>query len=196
MSKDKLESLLAAFESVWRRFRPELVGYVEKSLPQAKGGSLALMNYHAFEFCLDSKLAFFLPTLTGQGFLTFVLVHFLAKAQNEILKFYHQLANISQLVFSFNFCFILKIFYYNCLFFFFSSFECVEPSMVVNKDYVIHIESENELLSIVQSNFSFDSAHSTFSFRFDTIGDKIAERFFQTRPLIDLEVKNFTTKKK
>lgn len=60
--------------------------------------------------------------------------------------------------------------------------------MIVNKDYVVNIESVNELLRIVQSNFTFDSAQSTFSFRFDSISDQIIQRYFQRRPLIDLDV--------
>lgn len=59
---------------------------------------------------------------------------------------------------------------------------------IVNKDYIINIESENELVRIVQSNFSFNSVHSTFVFQYESISERIVERYFQAKPLIDLNV--------
>lgn len=64
----------------------------------------------------------------------------------------------------------------------------MEAKMIVNKEYIIPIESDNDILRIAQSNFSYISSESKYIFRYESITEKITERYFQRKPLIDLEV--------
>jgi hypothetical protein len=42
---------------------------------------------YGFEFNLDTKLSYFLPTLSGDGLMAYALIHYLARIQNDMLEF-------------------------------------------------------------------------------------------------------------
>ncbi len=47
--------------------------------------------------------------------------------------------------------------------------------------------SENDLLRIVQTNFTFESQKSKKIFSYDSISDQLSERYFQSKPVVNIE---------
>ena len=117
-----------------------------------------------YEFNLDSKLTYFLPTLNGDGVLIYSMIHFLSSIQNEMLSIYYKKKSIE--------------------------YEKLDAGLFENQDFAIIFNENNDLLRIVQANFIFESKN--LNFNYENISDQICERLFQSRPLINMEVYSFS----
>lgn len=52
---------------------------------------------------------------------------------------------------------------------------------------IISFSENNDLLRIIQTNFTFESEKEKKIFRFDCITDQISDRYFQSKPVISIE---------
>lgn len=72
------------------------------------------------------------------------------------------------------------------------SHEIVNVKLFDNPEYIIQFYENDDLLRIIQSNFSYDSKNSKCMFRYENITNQIIDKYFQTKPLINILV-NFET---
>jgi hypothetical protein len=65
--------------------------------------------------------------------------------------------------------------------------EPIDVRTIVNREFVINYDLNRDLLPIVKSNFSYNAIDSTCKFRYQSITDKIVDRYFQTKAFINLK---------
>lgn len=112
---------------------------------------------HKFE--ITTKLSYFLPTQNGDGFLSYVLIHYLAKIHNEMLE-------------------QCKIKLKNIL---------IKPAHFFdNESELISFDKHSDLLRILQSNFSFNSLELKFVFPYEKIENSILDKYLRSKAQIDL----------
>lgn len=157
LSNEQIVKSIELLQHVWLRLKGELVKYARDNL---KSVNLFVVDSN-FEFNLDTKLSCFLPTLYGDGMIIYVMIHLLCAAHNDMLDLYYRKNSIQS--------------------------ETFEITKFENKDHVINFNESTDLLSIIQANFQFDSKNSKFIFRFDDITNEIAEKYFESKPLIDMK---------
>lgn len=74
---------------------------------------------------------------------------------------------------------------------FIQSHEIVDVKLFENNEYIIQFDENDDLLRIIQSNFTYDSKNSKCIFRYENITNQVIDRFFQTKPLINVKVSSF-----
>lgn len=72
---------------------------------------------------------------------------------------------------------------------FFLSYEVVDVKLFDNPEYLIHFDENDDLLRIIQTNFTYDSKNSKCIFRYENITNQIIDKYFQTKPLINITVR-------
>lgn len=66
--------------------------------------------------------------------------------------------------------------------------EIFDVKLFENPEYIIQFEENDDLLRIIQFNFSYDSKNSKCIFRYENITNQIIDKYFQTKPLINIPV--------
>lgn len=115
------------------------------------------------KFDMNTKLSYFLPTMNGDGFLCYALIHFLGSLQNEMLQSYHGFKKVK-------------------------NFEVKQADLFETKEFLINFDKGSDLLRLVQSSFYYDSKNLQFIFRYDNIEHQIIDKYLRSKPLIDLSV--------
>ena len=157
MGFNEVTESIQCLERAWNSAKAILPAYMRETFPQQQA-----VKFNADqEFNVDSKVSHLLPTTSGDGLPIYVLLHFLSSIHNDLISFYFNKKSIQR-----------------------GKDDEVELKHFENPEFVISI-TEDELLRVVQSNFSFDSKNSKCLFRFENISNKIIEKF-QDKPLISL----------
>jgi hypothetical protein len=110
---------------------------------------------------LNSKLSYFLPTLTGDGLFSYSFIKFLCSIQNEMLHYYHEIKEIQHT-------------------------STLSVNQFENSELVINFDQDNDLFRLVQANFCYD-ANMTRIFNFKNIENQLITRYLRNKPLIDLQ---------
>ena len=156
-TEQSVERVLESFQRVWMYSKQFLNNYINSNI----SSGLALKVTNNFEFSLDTKLSFFLPTLNGDGLLCYSMMHYLSKLHNEMLDFYHKIKRVTS--------------------------ESIDVSLFENKEHVITFEENSDLLRIIHYNFTYDSKAYKCIFNYENITNQIVERYLQTKQLIDMK---------
>ena len=157
MGFNEVTESIQCLERAWNSAKAILPAYMRETFPQQQA-----VKFNADqEFNVDSKVSHLLPTTSGDGLPIYVLLHFLSSIHNDLISFYFNKKSIQR-----------------------GKDDEVELKHFENPEFVISI-TEDELLRVVQSNFSFDSKNSKCLFRFENISNKIIEKF-QDKRLISL----------
>jgi hypothetical protein len=154
---DSIQSMINNFEAALSETGQHLHDHLESSKVKTNISVASLID---FQYSLDSKLSAFLPTFNTQGLLTFALIHYLCKIQNEILEFYHNYKR--------SLCEAIDI-------------KHIEASHIIKY-------SDQDLFKIISSNYQFDSKNSKFSFDFNNISEQVGEKILDSKPIFKLNV--------
>ncbi|CAF0704523.1 unnamed protein product [Brachionus calyciflorus] len=158
-NKENLNSCVRAFQEVWFNSKQYLPNYVREKLPE-----ISVINIqNDFKFDLDTKLSYFLPTKTGDGHLTYAIIHYLVNGQNEILKSFHKHDEVLS----------------------------VDINLIEDNEYLIEFDPYDDFLRIIKSNFIFDSKESRYWFQYDSIHDRVVETYIRNKPLIETKIPLF-----
>jgi hypothetical protein len=105
-----------------------------------------LANKPNDEFNLDSKLSYFLPTLSGDGLYSYALIHYLSSIHNDMVKFFIEIKKEP------------------CSYHQSKSVEEFEK-----EEFIIQFDTQTDLLDLVQSNFTYDSRNLKCLFQYKVI---------------------------
>lgn len=109
-------------------------------------------------FSLKTELSYFLPTQNGDGFLSYLIIHYLAKIQNDMLE--HSKNKLSQVI--------------------------TRPAhLFESQSQIISFNKNSDLLRILQSNFSYNSQELKLVFRYEKIENQILDRYLRSKAQID-----------
>ena len=132
MGFNEVTESIQCLERAWNSAKAILPAYMRETFPQQQA-----VKFNADqEFNVDSKVSHLLPTTSGDGLPIYVLLHFLSSIHNDLISFYFNKKSIQR-----------------------GKDDEVELKHFENPEFVISI-TEDELLRVVQSNFSFDSKNS------------------------------------
>lgn len=110
-------------------------------------------------FSLKTELSYFLPTKNGDGFLSYLIIHYLAKIQNDMLE--HSKKKLSKIM--------------------------TKPAHLFDSlSQTISFDKKSDLLRILQSNFSYNSQELKLVFRYEKIENQILDRYLRSKAQIDL----------
>jgi hypothetical protein len=158
-TNDSIKYVINNFQATLREIGQHLIDHLKSSKIETNISVANLINY---EYTLDSKLSAFLPTFNTQGLLTFAIIHYLCKIQNEILEFYHNYNKTSH-----------ESIYIDV--------KQIESSQIIKY-------SDEDLFIIISSNYEFDSKNSKFLFDFYNISEQISEKILDSKPIFRLNV--------
>ena len=118
-----------------------------------------------YEFNLNSKLSYFLPTKNGDGLFSYSLINFLSSIHNEMISFYHEIKRINL----------------NSHGFLSQNIELFE-----NKELIIYFDENNDLFRLVQANFTYDLKNLKCIYKYKNIENQLINRYLRSKPKIDL----------
>lgn len=147
---------------MWSYAKQNLKEYVRNNLPN----SLILFNTD-YEFNLNSKLSYFLPTQNGDGLFSYSLVNFLGTTHNEIISFYHEIKRIDHSLMTAD--------------------SVMSIDMFENADLIVKFDENNDLFRLVQANFTYDSKLLKCIYKFRNIENQLINRYLRAKPKIDLQ---------
>lgn len=117
-----------------------------------------------FKFDMDTKLSYFIPSKSGDGLITYAIIHYLIKAQNDILACY---SKNNQLL-------------------------SVDVNLAEDEEYLIDLDPDSDFLRILKSNFIYDSKESRYWFEFENINDRIIDRYLKNKPYFNIDIPVFS----
>ncbi len=159
---EKVKSSVGSFQTVWSYAKQNLKEYVRNNL----SNSLIIFNTD-YEFNLNSKLSYFLPTLSGDGLFSYSLINFLSTNHNEIISFYHEIKRIDHSLMTAD--------------------SVLSVDMFENADLIIKFDENNDLFRLVQANFMYDSKNLKCVYKFRNIENQLINRYLRAKPKIDIQ---------
>ena len=159
---EKVKSSISCFQTIWSYAKQNLKEYVRNNLPN----SLILFNTD-YEFNLNSKLSYFLPTLSGDGLFSYSLINFLSTTHNEIISFYHEIKRIDHSLMTAD--------------------SVMSIDMFENADLIVKFDENNDLFRLVQANFMYDSKNLKCIYKFRNIENQLINRYLRAKPKIDIQ---------
>lgn len=112
---------------------------------------------------MNTRLSHFLPSEHGDGLKAYAMIYYLVDAQNDILKLHYKE----------NKC------------------DTIDANLIENKDYLIDFDSNEEVLKILKSNFTYDSKESRYLFQFENINEIFINRYIKYKPFISTRIPVF-----
>jgi hypothetical protein len=156
-TNESIKCMINNFDTTLREIGQHLHDHLESSNIKTQISVVSLLD---FEYNIDSKLSAFLPAYNTQGLLTFALVHYLCKIQNEMLELYQNYKK---------------------------TIKDVIDVKQLNATHIIKY-SDEDLFRIISSNYQFDSKNSKFLFDFNNISEQIGEKILDSKAFFKLDV--------
>ncbi|RMZ93472.1 E3 ubiquitin-ligase RNF213-like [Brachionus plicatilis] len=153
-SLEKIKLCVNAYQNTWLFIQPKISEYMLKNFPKQ---NLSVQFQHSFD--MTTKLSYFLPTLSGDGFLSYLMIHYMAKIQNEMLEQCKK-----------------KL----------SHIPTKSAQLFDDQSQLITFDKQSDLLRVLQSNFSYKSTELKFVFRYESIENQIMDKYMRSKAQIDL----------
>lgn len=156
-NQKNLESVLDKFQTVWINTKSHLAEYISKNISK----NCSLVQTMDFEFNISTPLSVFLPTVNGDGLVTYAMIHCLCRLHNELIEFYYKSNRLQS--------------------------EAIDAKLMENKFYNIWFEHDNDLLRIAQCNATYDSTTCKCRLDIDNITDQIVDKYLNNKQPVDLK---------
>lgn len=112
---------------------------------------------------MDTNLSYFLPSKSGDGLLSYILLNYLIDSQNELVEFCCKNTQIIS----------------------------VEANVLEFKENLVDFDPDNDFMRILKSNFIYDQKESQYWFMFDNMTSRVIERYIKNKPLIKTDLPVF-----